>query len=438
MVGAGILAGNITGFFRVAVTAYLVGTHARADALAVAIGPIDTLNQAVINTMLVSMVPMLMLRPESDRAAIFARAGRAFAWILIGIGLLVALLAPQIISLLGPGLDPDRHREAVMLLRLLAPATVFGGGSAIFAALLYTGRRFVAPSLYQACLNGGTIVAALTLWKWFGLNSFAIGYVAGACVQLFATWWLSRDLRKSDRSHAPIAWKQIFATPGLYLLYAAMTSANIMATRAFATHAGTGMAAAFDYCLKCISVLVAYLLYPLANSLLPEIARLRGIGRMGQAYRLIDKSLALMGVLSVAACVVGVLLRTRVISLLFERGSFTGESTLLVSNVFLGFAPAIIGWSMLDLMSRCFFALDRPRLPVIASFLPVTVNLAIMLLLAHSHKPQFLAAGASAGVTVACAYLFFASGLNRKTAVAIDDEATRDFSLISSGTKTAQ
>ena len=75
--GAGILAGNITGFFRVAVTAYpCVSTHARADALAVAIGPIDTLNQAVINTMLVSLVPMLMLRPESDRAAIFARAGK--------------------------------------------------------------------------------------------------------------------------------------------------------------------------------------------------------------------------------------------------------------------------------------------------------------------------------------------------------------------------
>jgi len=438
VVGAGILAGNITGFFRVAVTAYLVGTHARADALAVAIGPIDTLNQAVINTMLVSLVPMLMLRPESDRAAIFARAGRAFAWILIGIGILVALLAPQIISLLGPGLDRDRHNEAVLLLRLLAPATVFGGGSAIFAALLYTGRRFVAPSLYQACLNGGTIIAALTLWKWLGLNSFAIGYVTGACVQLFATWWLSRDLRRSDRGHTPIAWKQIFATPGLYLLYAAMISANIMATRAFATHAGTGMAAAFDYCLKCISVLVAYLLYPLANSLLPEIARLRGIGRMGQAYRLIDKSLALVGVVSVAACVVGVLLRTRAISLLFERGSFTGESTLLVSSVFLGFAPAIIGWSMLDLMSRCFFALDRPRLPVIASFLPVTVNLVVMLLLAHSHKPEFLAAGASAGLTVACAYLFFASNLSRKAALVVDVEATQDFSLISSGTKTAQ
>ena len=134
---------------------------------------------------------------------------------------------------------PDRHDEAVTLLRLLAPATVFGGGSAIFAALLYTSRRFVAPSLCQACLNGGTIIAALSLWKWLGLNSFAVGYVGGACVQLSITWWLSRHLRRSEVSHTPgLRGNRSSLHPGLYLLYAALISANIMATRAFATHAG--------------------------------------------------------------------------------------------------------------------------------------------------------------------------------------------------------
>jgi putative peptidoglycan lipid II flippase len=425
VVGAGILVGNITGFFRVIVTAYLLGTHARADALAVAIGPIDTLNQVIINTMLVSFVPMLMLRPVADRAAIFARAGRAFAWILIATTLGVVLLAPSIISLLGPGLAPEQHREAVLLLRLLCPATLFGGGSSIFAALLYTDRRFIAPSLYQACLNGGTILAAMTLWKWAGINAFAIGYVSGSAIQLFATWALSRDLRRDLRAwggeHPHVSLRQIFATPGLYLLYASMLAANIIATRAFATHSGPGMAAAFDYCLRCISVVVAYLVYPVANSLLPEIARLRSIDRTAQAYRLLDKSVGLMAVAAVTACTVGLLLRTEAISLLFERGSFTGESTLLVSRVFLGFAPAIVGWALLDLMSRCFFALDRPKMPVIASFIPITVNLAVMTLLGHVKNPALLAMGASGGLMVACVTLFAAAHLKRRATAAVPE-----------------
>src|SRR5580704_3696086 len=97
VVGAGILIGNISGFVRVAITAYLLGTHARADALAVSTGLADTLNTITINTLLVAFVPMMMLRPAHDRLAVFARAGRLFAWILGGLAVLVALFASQLI-----------------------------------------------------------------------------------------------------------------------------------------------------------------------------------------------------------------------------------------------------------------------------------------------------------------------------------------------------
>ena len=50
-------------------TAYLLGTHSAADSLAVAIGPIDTLNQALINTIIFAFVPMLTERDRGRRAS---------------------------------------------------------------------------------------------------------------------------------------------------------------------------------------------------------------------------------------------------------------------------------------------------------------------------------------------------------------------------------
>ena len=50
---AGVLTGNILGFARVAVIAYLLGTHSHADSLAVAMGPLDTLNSVLINLSLI-------------------------------------------------------------------------------------------------------------------------------------------------------------------------------------------------------------------------------------------------------------------------------------------------------------------------------------------------------------------------------------------------
>lgn len=419
IVGAGILLGNISGFFRVAVTAWLLGTHARADVLAVAMGPLDTLNSVIVNTMLFAFVPMLLLRRDGDRATVFARSARVFAVIVLALSIAVAVFAPQLIPIVGPGLGPLERTQATVLLRLFAPATFFSGCAAIFSALLYTDRRFLVPGLYQTCLNGGIVAGALLLRKTSGINGFAIGYTAGTALQLLLTWFFSRDLRREPRSALRLSMSEVMLRPGMFVLYGGLIAGNLVVTRAFATHAGSGMAAAFDYSTRCTSVVLAYLVYPVASTLIPEIARLRGTNDTRKAWSLIDRGVGLMALAATASCAIGILLRTPVIALLFERGSFTAESTRLVSAVFLGFAPSIVGWALLDLIARCFFALDRWRLPLIAAFIPITLNVAITSFLRASGRlrdPAFLGLGASIGLLAGFAALFVMIHIRRNAA----------------------
>jgi putative peptidoglycan lipid II flippase len=252
-----------------------------------------------------------------------------------------------------------------------------------------------------------------------GVNGFAIGYTAGSALQLLLTWWFSRELRRERPSNVQVPIAEILLKPGMFMLYAGLIAGNLVVTRIFATHAGPGMAAAFDYCMRCVSVLLAYLVYPVASTLVPEIARLRGTNETSKAYSLIDSAVLLMAVAAVLSCVLGVILRTPIIALLFERGNFTPESTQLVSNVFLGIAPSLIGWALLDLIARCFFAMNRPRLPVIAAFIPITVNLAVTSILRAEGRltsPITLGLGASIGLFVGFAALFAMIHLRRQTA----------------------
>ena len=53
--------------------AYLLGTHSQADSLAVAMGPIDTLNSLLINSVLFAFVPMLTAREGPERTALFLK-----------------------------------------------------------------------------------------------------------------------------------------------------------------------------------------------------------------------------------------------------------------------------------------------------------------------------------------------------------------------------
>lgn len=416
VVGACILLGNFSGFFRIAVTAYLLGTHARADALAVALGPVDTMNSVIVNTMLFAFVPMLLLWQGSDRRALFAQATRVYTGIFAAVALATGIFAPQWIALLGPGLAAPERVQAVQLLRWLAPSTLFGAGASVFSALLYTERRFLVPGLYQTCLNVASIAGALVLWKSAGVIGFAIGYTTGSALQLALSWFFTRQLRADSRSDLRVPVADILWKPGMFLLYAGLIAGNVVATRIFATSAGPGMAAAFDYCMRCVSVVLAYLVYPVASTLVPEIARLRGTNETAKAYSLMDTSVLLMAVAAVASCALGIVLRTPVIALLFQRGNFTAESTRLVAAVFLGFAPSLIGGALLDLIARCFFALDRPKLPVIAAILPVTVNVVVTSIMRAAGwltNPADLAMGASIGLFCGFAFLFTAIHLRR-------------------------
>jgi len=409
------------------VTAYLLGTRSHADVLAVALGPLDAFNGALINTMIFAFVPMLTLQAGAERFAFFAAARRLFMWIFAGLTVTAALFAPWLIAVLGPGLPADSARQAADLLRIVSLSTMAAGTAAIYSAWLYTKRRFGPTAFYQAFLNVFTIAGALLLWRVIGIYGFAIGYAAGSCGQLLLVYLASRrELREAKRdagvdAASRVTARDLLGKPGIFLAYAGLLALNMIVTRAYATHAGTGMAAAFDYCIRCVNVVIAYLVSPASNSLLPEIARLHATGDNRRAVRLVDHTVGIASIAAVAACVVGIFVRTPIISLLFERGSFTAQSTVLVSGVFLGLAPCLIGYSLLELTARSLFALNRPMLPLFAAAVPVTVNVAVSGLLRHFAperfaQPEYLGIGASAGLLAGFALLIVGAHWQRRMA----------------------
>jgi len=161
------------------------------------------------------------------------------------------------------------------------------------------------------------------------------------------------------------------------------------------------MAAALDYCMRGVGVPLALLVGPISSSLLPEIAR-RGVR---DALRLVDRTIAIAGLAAIAGCAFPVAFRQPAITFFFERGSFTAQSTLLVSAVFLGFGPSLIGWSLIEITARSLFGMSRPWPPVLAVFVPVTLNVIITSRL-RGAGPEWLGVGSSIGLLAGFLVLF--------------------------------
>jgi putative peptidoglycan lipid II flippase len=411
---AGVLTGNVLGFARVAMIAYLLGTHSYADSLAVAMGPLDTLNAVLINSIVFAFVPMLTAAQGEERTALFLKLVRGFVWVCAAISASVIVAAPWLMKALAPGLDPQYFSTATNILRILALSTVASGVAAVHCALLYTDRRFGPAAFYQAALNVFTIAGALCLWKFVGVYAFAIGYSAGACAQLAIVWFASRrGLDTANARECTVRWREILTKPAFFVVYAAGLGLNITFTRAWATHEGPGMAAALDYCMRGVAVPMALLVNPISNSLLPEIARLRSLFRLKEALRLIDRTILVTAAVAVSGCGFALLFREPVIALLFQRGSFTAQSTSLVASAFLALGPSVIGWSLMEILSRSLFALDKKWPPVVASMIPVLVNI-VLTVRAGSFRPELLGLGASIGLMIGFLVLFAIAHTSRK------------------------
>jgi putative peptidoglycan lipid II flippase len=403
---AGVLIGNVLGFGRVALMAHLLGTHSRADSLAVGIGPADTVNSVLINSVVFAFVPMLTALQGGKRASLFHKLSRCFWWVSVAITAAVVLCAPWLMRVLAPGLPPESFSHAVTVLRILSFSTMAAGAAAVRCALLYTDRHFAPAAFYQASLNLFTIIGALSLWKLLGVYAFAVGYTAGAWAQLAIVYFAARShvdpVPPPDRE---LHWGELLAKPMFFVVYAVGLGLNITFTRAWATHVGPGMAAALDYCMRGVGVPLALLVNPISNSLLPEIARLRSLGRLRDGFRLIDRTLALAGLVAVSGCAFALIFRRPAIALIFQHGEFTADSTTLVSGVFLALGPSLIGWSLLEIGARSLFALDRPWPAVIAAVIPVILNVTITLRM-HSLRPDLIGLGSSVGLMAGFLALF--------------------------------
>ena len=247
------------------------------------------------------------------------------------------------------------------------------------------------------------------------MYAFAVGYTTGAAAQLmivyFATW--RQRAEATPAAACGLRLREVLAKPAFFAVYAAGLGLNITFTRAWATHSGSGMAAALDYCMRGVGVPMALLVNPISNSLLPEIARLRGMKRIRDALRLIDRTVALTALVVISGCAFAVLFRHPAIRLFFQRGNFTADSTRLVAAVFLGLGPSLAGWTLLEITARSLFALNRPWPPVIAAAIPVLTNVAITLSL-PAGRPELLGVGATAGVTAGFVTLFAMAHMGRR------------------------
>lgn len=399
---SGTIVSRLLGFLKAIVLAATIGVvgSASADAFAVANGLPNTVYVIVAGGVLSAV-----LVPQIVRASAHADGGSAYinklvtlALVVIGAATVVATaLAPVLAWIYGGSFPPDTLALATAFAFWCLPQIFFYGLYTLLGEVL-NARRSFGPFTWVPVLNNVVALIGLVVFGFaFGFDpdgtrtaadwtpgmiallagSATLGIAAQAVV-LFWFWrriglryrpdfrWRGVGLRSAGRM---AAW-----TFGMLLL---TTFAGIVQTRVAATASEQGASVA--------AIENAWLIFMLPHSVITVsiatayFTRMSEHARDGFLDRVRDdlsgavRAVALILVLASAVLVVV----AYPFAAVFQPGNLANASAL--GNVIIAFAIGLVGFSILFVVQRTFYALGDTRTPFIFTLVQVVVFTALAL-----------------------------------------------------------
>jgi putative peptidoglycan lipid II flippase len=378
---------RVLGLVREMVSSYFFGVSGLINAFEVAI-QIPNLVRALVGDAALSgaFVPVfseLLEKGEKQRAW---RVASTLFWltllILGGVTALFILLAPLLMRPFGdPGGD---YALTVGLSRVLFPIVVLLGVSGVVVGILNTYHHFALPALAPVAWNLVIIVGlVLGVPRIEGesaqLYLYAGVVVVGTLVQLLLPipW-----LRRLDGSLTmAIDWRDPAVKKVLVLmlpvtLTIGLVNVNYVVDTLFASRL-------LDPELAPAAIGRAFRLYMLPQGifavavtavLFPTLARLAARDDIGGLRRALDGGLRQIAFLLVPAGLVSIVLAKPIVELVYQRGEFTAEDTVIVAQCLQAFSIGLVfnGWMLI--LNRSFYAVQTNWVPTGIALGAVALN----------------------------------------------------------------
>jgi putative peptidoglycan lipid II flippase len=323
----------------------------------------------------------------------------------------IFIFAPQLIHIFAPAYssDAEKFQLTVNLTRIMSPFLMFVSLAALFMGALNSLKIFFVPALAPAFFNVASIVAQLGLsgllysWGHDPVYSLGIGATLGgfvqAAIQLPLIW---------KRGFKPLWPKKLWTErtkkvvhligPGLVGFAAAQI--NILINTILATGTMIGAVSWLSYAFRLFQLPVGILSVSIGNSTMVHFSEAWKKKDVEGAKAGLQASYYLSFVTIMPAFVVLFCLSEEIVNLIFERGRFSHDSTLMTAEALRMYALGLPGYGIYKIWVPVFYALERQKIPVIASLASIAFNIAFCLTLTPIYGFKILALGTTLSVAV--------------------------------------
>ncbi len=380
---------NLAGLLRDILIGMTFGTGAELDAYKAAARIPELLFNLVAGGALASaFLPAFtgfLTRDDSENAWFLASSIANLVFVILTLlGVIAAIFAPQIVRyILAPGFtDEGQIILTVTLLRIMMPSAVIFGISGLLMGILNAHQIFLYPALAPMMNSIGVIIGVVFFSRDLGIYGLAWGMNLGALlhlvVQLPSLIKLKGKYTLSLGLKFP-AVREVGILMAPRLLGVAIVQLNFIVNTILASSQPSGSLAGISYAWVLMYMPQAAIAQSIAIAALPTFSAQVALGKLREMRSALAATLRGILLLSVPASLGLILLRKPLVTLLYQRGAFDSHSTDLVAWALLWYAIGLVGHSIVEIISRAYYALHDTKTPVFIGSIAMSLNVVFSL-----------------------------------------------------------
>lgn len=384
LVAAATIAAKVVSMFKEMIVASSFGTGDAMDAYLVAF----TIPAYIINVAAGSLNVALIPTYIETRARQGAESGRDLLasalvlnlFLLLILAGAISFLAPSIFPLITKDFGPQKSALSLQLFAVLVPCVLISGISVTLQSVLNAEEHFFGVGLSSALIPVGIVLAVVLGGSTLGAYALAIGTLGGYALELLSVLYLIRK----NRIAISFRWKgfhpQLKSVLHQYLPAVSGSSlmcSAILIDQSMSASLGSGNIAALSYGNKLVAVLLGAVTVALGTAVLPYFSTMAAARDWKALRETLNHYVLLILACTVPCTLVFIYCSEILVRLLFQRGAFSAEDTVLVGQVQAVLAAQIPFHTLGILFVRLLSSLKLNSLMFVSNIISVVLNISL-------------------------------------------------------------
>jgi putative peptidoglycan lipid II flippase len=297
------------------------------------------------------------------------------------------VFAGPVIKILAPGFDDATVNFSVYLFQLGFVRINAVVAATFFTQYLNNKYCFYPPMIAASIGTIATVGYLLVAGSAANVATFMVVTVLG---DIMAVLWMFPALWQRGFKFR-LYWDLKDSNLGLFFSLSFPATANylvqqigIIITRALASQLPVGSISALSYANSIVMMLNMTVSLSIATAIFPRLAEALSFGQMGKAIAFFRQGIFLACVLLIPAAVGLIILAQPISTVLFERGLFTTENSVMTASALSGYSIGILAYAYYELASRFFNSMKDTKTPMMTAYAGVVVMIILSFLL---YKP---------------------------------------------------